>query len=193
MTTRMKAYLLLVALIAGCVGLLLPAPVGAQGGNAVYNSLRVKIPIARQYLEPQGLQDAAYDLLYSGMSTMSLTYVTVMSGSVTVGEAGDAVLIHVTGLFSDGSSVTPHTVGCMIRLARGTTEIDVVELGNGQTILFDTTFVDAPPVGTHIYTLQVRRETGGSCSVNVAGSTGGSLPPPLPSLLVQSYYAGSIP
>ena len=97
MARTYKFYLLLVALIAGCVGLLLPAPVGAQGGNAVYNSLRVKIPIERRYLEPQGLQDAAYDLLTANMSTMSSTYVTVLSASVTVGESGDAVTVHLTG------------------------------------------------------------------------------------------------
>ena len=44
MARTYKAYLLLVALIAVGVGLLLPAPVGAQGGNAVYNSLRVSDP-----------------------------------------------------------------------------------------------------------------------------------------------------
>ena len=97
MARTYKAYLLLVALIAGCVGLLLPAPVGAQGGNAVYNSLRVAVPIERRYLEPQGLQDAAYDLLTADMSTMSSTYQTILSASVTVGESGDAVTVHVTG------------------------------------------------------------------------------------------------
>ena len=61
------------------------------------NSLRVEFPIERRYLEPQGLQDAAYDLLTADMSTMSSTYVTIMSASVTVGETGDAVTVHVTG------------------------------------------------------------------------------------------------
>ena len=79
------------------LGLPVPVSVGAQGGDAVYRSLRVQIPIERRYLEPQGLQDAATDLLTSNFSTMSSTYVTIMSGSVTVGESGDAVLVHVTG------------------------------------------------------------------------------------------------
>ena len=39
---------------------------------------------------------------------------------------------------------------CMIRVARGTTEIEGVELDEGK-ILFDATFTDAPPVGTHVY------------------------------------------
>ena len=73
------------------------AMVGAQGGDAVYRSLRTEIPIEREYLEPQGLQDAAFDLLTADMSTMSSTYVSLMSASVTVGEAGDAVLARVTG------------------------------------------------------------------------------------------------
>ena len=79
------------------LGLPVPVSVGAQGGDAVYRSLRVQIPIERRYLEPQGLQDAATDLLTANFSTMSSTYQTIMSGSVTVGEAGDAVLVHVTG------------------------------------------------------------------------------------------------
>ena len=70
---------------------------GAQGGDAVYRSLKTEIPIEREYLEPQGLQDAAYDLLTADMSTMSSTYQTLMSASVTVGEVGDAVLARVTG------------------------------------------------------------------------------------------------
>ena len=38
-----------------------------------------------------------YDLLTSNFSTMSSTYQTILSGTVTVGEAGDAVTVHVTG------------------------------------------------------------------------------------------------
>ena len=38
----------------------------------------------------------------------------------------------------------------MIRLARGGTEIEGLELDEGR-ILFDATFSDAPPVGTHTY------------------------------------------
>ena len=79
------------------LGLPVPVSVGAQGGDAVYRSLRVQIPIERRYLEPQGLQDAATDLLTADFSTMASTYQTIMSGSVTVGESGDAVLVHVTG------------------------------------------------------------------------------------------------
>ena len=413
MTTRMKAYLLLVALIAGCVWLLLPAPVGAQGGNAVYNSLRVKIPIERRYLEPQGLQDAAYDLLSADMNIMSSSYQTIMSASVTVGEAGDAVSVHVQGQFgvilslylvnsgdlwrqsdpsvpggaylvgafpsglshstgitshggalyivddsgdelwllsdpstpsgailqgafpsgifapkgitshggalyivnrtgssspaelwllsdpstpsgailqgafpsglSDSTGITSHggalyivdnsgnelwllsdpstpsgailqgafpsglihpegitwyggalyvleghtttveeflwrlsdpstpggailqgafpsglanpsgitlheaMVPCMVRLARGGTEIEVVSFNEGR-VLFDTTFSDAPGVGTHTYNLQVRTEQAGGCTVYRGDGT-----VPMPSIFVQSYYAGSIP
>ena len=79
------------------IAILLPVSAGSQGGDAVFRSLRVQIPIAREYLEPQGLQDAAEDLLTADMSTSSATYVTIMSGEVTVGEAGDAVLVHLTG------------------------------------------------------------------------------------------------
>ena len=79
------------------LGLPVPVSVSAQGGDAVYRSLRLQIPLAREYMEPSGLQDAATDLLTSNFSTMSSTYQTIMSGSVTVGESGDAVLVHVTG------------------------------------------------------------------------------------------------
>ena len=87
----------ILTVVAVLLALLVPVTVGAQGGDAVYRSLRVQIPIERQYLEPQGLQDSASDLLTANMSTMSSTYVTVLSASVTVGEAGDAVTVHVTG------------------------------------------------------------------------------------------------
>ena len=79
------------------LGLPVPVSVGAQGGDAVYRSLRLQIPLERRYMEPQGLQDAATDLLTADFSTMSSSYQTIMSGSVTVGVAGDAVLVHVTG------------------------------------------------------------------------------------------------
>ena len=50
------------------LGLPVPVSVGAQGGDAVYRSVRTEIPIERRYLEPQGLQDAATDLLTADMS-----------------------------------------------------------------------------------------------------------------------------
>ena len=91
---NLAAGAVLLALIVGYVE---PLPVSAQGGDAVFNSLRVAERIQRQYLEPQGLQDADYDLLAADFSTMSPTYVALLSASVTVGEAGDAVLIQVVG------------------------------------------------------------------------------------------------
>ena len=45
-----------------------------------------------------GLQDAAHAILTDDMSTMSSTYATVMSASVTVGAADDAVRVDVTAL-----------------------------------------------------------------------------------------------
>ena len=71
----------------------------AQGGDAVYRSLRLQIPLAREYMEPNGLQDAASDLRTTSFSTMSSTYVTLLSAAVTVGEVGDAVLVQVRAGF----------------------------------------------------------------------------------------------
>ena len=85
--------------IALLLAALVPAPAGAQGGDAVFRSLRTEIPIEREYLEPQGLQDAASDLLTADTSTTSSAYVTLMTASVTTGEVGDAVFAHVTGQF----------------------------------------------------------------------------------------------
>ena len=70
---------------------------------------------------------------------------------------GAAVLL---GSFPSGLTapvgIASRGVGpCMIRVARGTTEIESLELDDGR-ILFDATFVDAPPVGTHTYSLQMR-------------------------------------
>ena len=91
---NLTAGAVLLALIVGYVE---PLPVSAQGSDAAFNSLRVAERIQRQYLEPQGLQDADYDLLAADFSTMSPTYVALLSASVTVGEAGDAVTIQVVG------------------------------------------------------------------------------------------------
>ena len=78
------------------VELRMPVPVGAQGGDAVYRSLRLETPLAREYMEPQALQDAAHAILTADSSTMSSTYQTILSGAVTVGESVDAVIVHVT-------------------------------------------------------------------------------------------------
>ena len=96
---RSKRLILVFALVALVVGYVVPHPVSAQGMDAVFKSLRLATPLARQYMEPQGLQDSAGDLLTADMNVMSSTYQTVMSASVTVGEAGDAVSVHVTGQF----------------------------------------------------------------------------------------------
>ena len=79
--TASKAYLLaaLAAFVAWLYlipgpGFVEPMPVYAQGGDVAYRSVRTQIPIARAYLEPQGLQDADFDLLTSNLSTMSSTY-----------------------------------------------------------------------------------------------------------------------
>ena len=76
---------------------------------------------------------------------------------------------------------------CMVRLARGTTEIEVVNFDTGR-VLFDTTFSDAPPVGTHVYNLQVRTEQQSGCTAYRGDGI-----VPMPSMFVQSYYGGSIP
>lgn len=187
---NLTAGAILLVLLVGYVELRVPVPVGAQGGNAVYRSLRTEIPIAREYLEPQGLQDAAWDILTDGIQVTSATYVNVMSASVTVGELGDAVLVHMRGLFTV-TMISPTNFPCMVRIARGTTEIDMVEWNSGSRLL-DATFVDAPPVGTHAYHVQIRTVPTGSCTVQAQGGTDtGAIP--LPSLLVQSFYAGSIP
>ena len=74
----------------------------------------------------------------------------------------------------------------MIRVARGTTEIEGFDLDDGR-ILFDATFTDAPGVGTHTYSLQMRTQDPNTLCTAYRGD--GAVP--LPSLLVQSFYAGS--
>ena len=173
--------IILLALIGGYAG--------AQGGDAVYRSLRVEIPIERRYLEPQGLQDADWDLLHNNMSITSTSYVNVMSAEVTVGEPGDVVLVHVKGLFGEtGTSSLP----CMVRITRGTMEIEMVQFNSGE-ILFDTTISDAPPAGTHTYNLQFRTQAGGGCTAYRRSPSGSLGAVPLMSMLVQSFYGGSIP
>ena len=91
------------------------------------------------------------------MSTTSNTYVTVLSAAVTVGEVGDAVLVHVRAGFSTGDFVpavqSRHT-NCTFRLTRGTTELRFFTSRRWQPkFLWDYTDVDSPPVGTHTYSV----------------------------------------
>ena len=93
-----------------------------------------------------------------------------------------------SGLSSPAGIVSLGDAPCMIRLARGGTEIEGLELDEGK-ILFDATFSDAPPVGTHTYAVQMRTQDPNTlCTAYVGDGT-----VPMPSLLVQSFYAGSIP
>ena len=75
---------------------------------------------------------------------------------------------------------------CMVRLARGTTEIAGVSFPD--RILFDNTFVDSPPVGTHTYAVQVRTVQPDGCTAYLGDGL-----VPMPSLFVQSYYGGTTP
>ena len=178
-----------------------PVSVGAQGGDAVYRSIRTEIPIAPRYLgtgtpttrtwlrgdgawSSVGLQDAASALRTSDISTTSSSYVTVMLASVTVGEAGDTVLVHVKGQLGKSGSGS-----CAFRVARGSTTIESWSLSDSTRILLDATFVDAPPVGTYNYRLQMLAQ--GSSPSCMAYRGDGAVP--MPSLLVQSFYGGSIP
>ena len=103
-------------------------------------------------------------------------------------DPGAAVREGSFGISSPRGIVGIGDAPCMIRVARGTTEIEGFELDEGK-ILFDATFVDAPPVGTHTYSLQMRTQAPNTlCTVYRGEGT-----VPLPSLLVQSYYGGSIP
>ena len=61
----------------------------------------------------------------------------------------------------------------MIRLARGGTEIEGLELDEGR-ILFDATFSDAPPVGTHTYALQMRTQDPNTLCTAYRGRRDGS-------------------
>ena len=55
------------------------------------------LPRRRIIGRASGLQDAAHAILTSDTSTMSSTYVTLLSGHGGRGEAGDAVRVDVTG------------------------------------------------------------------------------------------------
>ena len=173
-----------------------PVSVGAQGGDAVYRSLRLQIPLAREYMEPNGLQDAASDLLTSNMDTTSSTYSTLLSAAVTVGEAGDAVLVHVRAGFSTGVNVGGgQSHSCSFRITRETTEIQFFTVNDGSQFLWDSTEVDSPPVGTHTYSVEMRSNDP-TVTCDIISSTPMTIGAPLwpvPSLLVQSFYAGSIP
>ena len=88
-------------------------------------------------------------------------------------------LINPEGITSIGEAP------CDIRVARGNTDVAVFTLEEG-TILFDTTFTDAPPAGTHAYAWQMK--TSDPNTVCTAYLGGGVLP--IPSLFVEMFYGG---
>ena len=58
---------------------------------------------------------------------------------MTVGEAGDAVLVHVRAGFNTGPSVgSGPSLNCSFRLTRGTTEIRLLTIEDGSKFLWDS-------------------------------------------------------
>ena len=91
------------------------------------------------------------------------------------------------GMSTIGDMAAVNPMGdCMVRLARGTTEIEGVSFPD--RILFDNTVVDSPPVGTHTYAVQVRTVQPDGCTAYLGDGL-----VPMPSLFVQSYYGGTTP
>ena len=75
---------------------------------------------------------------------------------------------------------------CDIRLARGSTSVEMFTLTEGR-ILLDASFTDAPGVGTHTYAIQMKTANPNTlCTVyRGQGET------PLPALFVQAFYGGA--
>ena len=90
------------------------------------------------------------------------------------------------GVSTGGITFVDPMGDCMVRLARGTTEIAGVSFPD--RVLFDNTFVDSPPVGTHTYAVQVRTVQPDGCTAYLGDGL-----VPIPSLFVQSYYGGTTP
>ena len=64
--------------------------------------------------------------------------------------------------------------------------MEAFELDEGR-IWLDASFVDAPPVGTHTYSLQMKTSDPNTLCTAYRGN--GSVP--LPALLVQSFFGGA--
>ena len=87
---------------------------------------------------------------------------------------------------SSGMTAVSPMGDCMVRIARGTTEIQSVTFPDH--FRFDTQFIDDPPAGTHTYAVQIKTVHPSGCAALLRNGA-----VPAPSLFVQSYYGGTTP
>ena len=167
----------LVVLIVGYVELRVPVPVEAQGGDAVYNTVRTAVPIEPQYLgsgTPAMFTFLRGDGVWAGVSPPTVvSWITsqFVTTSSSYQNTGISITVDVPSATSDVllNARIHQDNNCQGRLIRGTTTLQgtgslIGELPN------EYTFVDHDPgIGQTVYTFEARKAFGGSCTVNTGG------------------------
>ena len=172
----------LLALLVGYVDLRLPVTVGAQGGDAVYRTLRTEIPIEPRYLgtgTPAVWTYLRGDGVWAGVSpptrVSSLTSLLSTNSSSYV-DTGLSVTLDLPAATSDVllNARTYQYHSCEIGIARDGTILTSAETPTTGSSTIEYTHADQNPgMGSHTYSVQARKnpmETG-ICSIN--SSTGG--------------------
>ena len=186
LAARLTAGAILLALIVGYVELRMPVSVGAQGGDAVYRSLRVETPIEPRYLGTGTPAIWTYlrgDGVWAGVSPPTVTSSTgiqIITNSVTY---QDTALTFTLDLPTPTSDVlinvrSYQTHACVGQIWSGTTSL---QSGQASTEFLGpleyTAVHHNPGIGTQTYVYRIRREFGGSspCGMNNINSLHGGL------------------
>ena len=168
----------LLALLVGYVELRVPVPVGAQGGDAVYRSLRVETPIEPRYLgtgTPEIWNYLRGDGVWAGVSPPTSVAWRTASLSTTSSSYISTGISLTLDLPSDTSDVLLNariyqTSSCLGRIINGSTALIVANTLVGTLPLEYTVVHHDPGVGPQMYSFEIRRVSG-TCQMN-SGSSG---------------------
>ena len=172
----------LLALLIGYVELRVPVSVGAQGGNAVYNTVRTAIPIEPQYLgsgTPAIWNYLRGDGVWAGVSPpTSTSWITSQFSTTSTDyqDTGISVTLDLPAATSDVllNARIYQANECLGRILHGVTELQSgknTSTSLGINPLEYTVVHHDPGIGSHTYVFQSKRDSGSLCRIN-EGSQG---------------------
>ena len=166
----------MVALIVGYVELRVPVPVSAQGGDAVYNTLRTAIPIAPRYLGSGIPGIATYlrgDGVWAGVSpptAVSWSNSLFTTSSTSYQDTGISITLDLPAATSDvllnARIVQPSS--CRGRILFGATVLQGVTSFHNYPVEYTVLHHD-PGIGSRTYVFQARVNGVGPCQMNSGG------------------------
>ena len=170
----------LVALIVGYVELRVPMPVGAQGGDAVYNTVRTAIPIEPQYLGsgiPAMWTFLRGDGVWAGVSpptAVSWRSALLDTTSTSFVTTGLTITLDLPAATSDVllNARIYQEVSCTGRIRTATTTLQE-GISRIEESFLDYTIVHTDPgIGSHTYVFEAKFNSPGTdCEIN-AGHRG---------------------